>query len=74
MEYDQYQQEYLKFFLSKTLKRLSRKKYLMGFGSAPTKSEGQGVVFDNATESYTARYTHDTIALAFALTEEAARR
>ena len=43
----------------------------MGFGSAPTKSEGQGVVFDNSSESYTARYTHDTIALAFALTEEA---
>ena len=35
------------------------------------KSEGSGVEFDNANEAYTARYTHETVALAFALTEEA---
>jgi hypothetical protein len=44
---------------------------LTGFGSAPTKQEGAGVVFDQATESFTARYTHETIALAFSITEEA---
>ena len=44
---------------------------LVGFGNAPTKSEGSGVEFDNANEAYTARYSHETVALAFALTEEA---
>jgi hypothetical protein len=44
---------------------------LSGFASAPTKQEGAGVVFDQANETFTARYTHETIALAFAITEEA---
>ena len=44
---------------------------LTGFGSAPVKEEGAGVTFDQATESFTARYTHETIAMAFAITEEA---
>jgi hypothetical protein len=44
---------------------------LTGFGSAATKQEGAGVVYDNATESFTSRYTHETVALAFAITEEA---
>jgi hypothetical protein len=44
---------------------------LAGFGSAPTKTEGAGVGFDSANEAYTARYSHETVALAFALTEEA---
>jgi hypothetical protein len=44
---------------------------LSGFGSAPVKQEGAAVVFDQANEAYTARYTHETIALAFAITEEA---
>jgi hypothetical protein len=42
-----------------------------GFGTAPTKNEGAAVSYDDATESYTARYTNETIALAFAITEEA---
>ena len=42
-----------------------------GFGTAPTKQEGAAVVYDDASESYTARYTNETIALAFAITEEA---
>ena len=44
---------------------------LVGFGNAPSKAEGAGVDFDNANEAYTARYSHETVALAFALTEEA---
>jgi hypothetical protein len=44
---------------------------LSGFGNASVKSEGSGVAFDNAQESYSARYTHETVALAFAITEEA---
>ena len=72
LEYDQYQQEYTEIFsIEDSQKAFEEEVLVMGFGSAPTKSEGQGVVFDNSSESYTARYTHDTIALAFALTEEA---
>jgi len=72
LEYDQYQQEYSEIFsIEDSSKAFEEEVLVMGFGSAPTKSEGQGVVFDNSSESYTARYTHDTIALAFALTEEA---
>ena len=44
---------------------------LAGFASAPTKQEGAGVVFDQAQETFTARYNHETIALAFSITEEA---
>jgi hypothetical protein len=44
---------------------------LSGFGEAPVKAEGAGVAYDQAQEVYTARYTHETIALAFSLTEEA---
>ena len=44
---------------------------LSGFANAQTKPEGQGVSFDEAQETFTARYTHETVALAFAITEEA---
>ena len=44
---------------------------LSGFGTAQVKPEGGSVNFDDATESFTARYTHETVALAFAITEEA---
>ena len=44
---------------------------LSGFGQAPVKGEGAAVSYDSANEAYTARYTHETIALAFAITEEA---
>jgi len=44
---------------------------LSGFANAAVKPEGQGVTFDDAQETYTARYTNETIALAFAITEEA---
>ena len=44
---------------------------LGGFANAAVKPEGQGVTYDDAQETYTARYTNETIALAFALTEEA---
>ena len=44
---------------------------LSGFGNAQTKAEGSGVSFDDAQETFTSRYQHETIALAFAITEEA---
>lgn len=44
---------------------------LSGFGLAQTKAEGAGIVYDNAQEAWTARYTHEVVALGFAITEEA---
>jgi len=72
LSYDEYDREYEDIFSIEDSNRAFEEEVLItGFGSAPTKSEGQGVSFDNASESYSARYTHDTVALAFALTEEA---
>ena len=72
LSYDEYNREYEEIFSIEDSNRAFEEEVLItGFGSAPTKSEGQGVSFDNASESYSARYTHDTGALAFALTEEA---
>jgi len=44
---------------------------LAGFGAAPVKNEGSAIAYDNAQEAFTARYTHETIALGFSITEEA---
>jgi len=44
---------------------------LSGFGQAPVKNEGAAMTYDSAQESFTARYTHETVALGFAITEEA---
>jgi hypothetical protein len=44
---------------------------LSGFGNAAVKAEGAGISYDQAQETFTSRYTHDTIALAFSITEEA---
>ena len=44
---------------------------MSGFGAAPVKSEGAAISYDNAQESFTARYTHETIAMGFSITEEA---
>ena len=72
LSYDEYDREYEDIFSIEDSNRAFEEEVLItGFGSAPTKTEGQGVSFDNATESYSARYTHYTVALAFALTEEA---
>jgi len=72
LSYDQYDAEYAAIFSQETSDRAFEEEVLItGFGGAPTKTEGAGVSFDNASESYSARYTHETVALAFALTEEA---
>ena len=72
MSYDSYDQEYADIFVMEDSQRAFEEEVLItGFGGAPTKTEGGGVAFDNANESFSARYTHDTVALAFALTEEA---
>jgi len=72
MEYDRYDAEHAEIYDTESSDRAFEEEVmLVGFGNAQTKQEGAGVSFDNASEAYTARYTHETISLAFALTEEA---
>jgi len=72
MEYDRYENEHEEIFEIESSDRAFEEEVMLtGFGSAPTKAEGAGVSYDTANESFTARYTHETIAMAFALTEEA---
>ena len=72
LEYNRYENEHAEIFVSEASDRAFEEEVMLtGFGSAPVKSEGSAVTFDQATESFTARYTHETIALAFAITEEA---
>ena len=72
LEYNRYENEHAEIFASETSDRAFEEEVMLtGFKAAPVKSEGAGVAFDDAQESYTARYTHETIAMAFAITEEA---
>ena len=72
MEYDRYENEHAEIFDTESSDRAFEEEVLIvGFGNASVKSEGQGVEFDSASEGFTARYTHETVALAFSLTEEA---
>ena len=72
MEYDRYDAEHAEIYDTESSDRAFEEEVMLsGFGNAPTKAEGAGVNFDTANEVYTARYTHETIALAFALTQEA---
>ena len=72
MEYARYDQEDKEIYDTESSERAFEEEVMLaGFGSAPVKSEGSAVSFDDAQEAYTARYTHETIALAFSITEEA---
>ena len=72
MEYDRYDAEHGTPRRTESSDRAFEEEVmLVGFGNAQTKAEGAGVSFDSASEAYTARYTYETISLAFALTEEA---
>ena len=72
MEYARYDNEHAEIYEEESSDRAFEEEVLIvGFGNAPVKPEGEGVAFDNANEGFTARYEHETIALAFALTEEA---
>lgn len=72
MAYKSYPEEWRGFFAVNTSKKAFEEDVLMaGFGAAPTKDEGSAVEYDEGAESYVARYNHETIALAFAITEEA---
>ena len=72
MEYARYENEHAEIFETEASDRAFEEEVLIvGFGNAETKSEGQSVNYDSASEGFTARYTHETVALGFALTEEA---
>jgi len=72
LEYKRYENQHLEIFdVENSDRAFEEEVMLSGFANAQIKPEGSGVVFDNAQETFTARYTHNTIALAFAITEEA---
>jgi len=72
LEYDQYPQEWKPVFAANTSTRAYEEDVLLeGFGNAPVKTEGAAISYDEATQQWTARYQHETIALAFSITEEA---
>ena len=72
LEYARYDDEAREVYETESSERAFEEEVMLsGFGAAPVKSEGTAVSFDDAGEAYTARYTHETIALAFSITEEA---
>jgi hypothetical protein len=72
LEYATYREEHKEIFETETSERsFEEETKLSGFGAAPVKNEGSAMVYDNAQEAWTARYTHQTIAMGFSLTEEA---
>ena len=72
LEYKQYGEQWTEIFDTESSDRAFEEEVMLaGFANAAVKAEGQGVQFDQAQETFTARYTNETIALAFAITEEA---
>ena len=72
LEYDRYPPEYEAVFSANTsTKAFEEDVLLQGFGNAPTKDEGAAISYDTASQQWTARYQHETVALAFSITEEA---
>lgn len=72
LEYAQYDEEHTMVFSTENSDRsFEEEQKLSGFGSAPVKREGMAIQYDTANEAWTARYTHETIAMGFAITEEA---
>jgi len=72
LEYKRYENQHAEIYTTESSDRAFEEEVMLsGFAQAQTKAEGSGVTFDNAQETYTARYTHETVALAFSITEEA---
>jgi hypothetical protein len=72
LEYQKYGEEHKEIFETETSERsFEEETKLSGFSAAPVKQEGAAIEYDNAQETWTARYTHETIALGFSITEEA---
>ncbi len=72
LEYKRYENQHAEIYTTESSDRAFEEEVMLsGFAQAQVKPEGSGVTFDNAQETYTARYSHETVALAFAITEEA---
>jgi hypothetical protein len=72
LEYKRYENQHAEIYTTESSDRAFEEEVMLsGFANAQVKPEGSGVTFDNAQETYTARYTHETVALAFSITEEA---
>jgi len=72
LEYAKYENEHTDIYETETSERSFEEEVkLSGFGAAPVKPEGSAITFDNAQESFTARYNHETVAMGFSITEEA---
>ena len=72
LEYKRYENQHAEIYTNENSDRAFEEEVMLsGFGNAQVKAEGAGVSFDDAQETFTARYTHETVALAFAITEEA---
>ena len=72
LEYKRYDNEHAEIYDTENSDRAFEEEVMLsGFAQAQVKPEGSGVTFDNAQETFTARYSHETIALAFSITEEA---
>ena len=72
LEYKRYENQHAEIYTTESSDRAFEEEVMLsGFANAQVKAEGSGVVFDNAQETFTARYSHETVALAFAITEEA---
>ena len=72
LEYNRYENQHAEIYTTESSDRAFEEEVMLsGFAQAQVKPEGSGVAFDNAQETYTARYSHETIALAFSITEEA---
>ncbi len=72
LEYKRYGEEHQEIYETESSERsFEEETKLSGFSAAPVKNEGSAIAYDNAQEAWTARYTHETIALGFSLTEEA---
>ena len=72
MEYSRYGEQHKELYeTEKSDRSFEEETKLSGFGSAPVKAEGSAIAYDNAQEAFTSRYTHETVALGFSITEEA---
>jgi hypothetical protein len=72
LEYGKYENEHAEIYETETSERSFEEEVkLSGFGAAPVKPEGSAITYDNAQESFTARYNHETVAMGFSITEEA---
>ena len=72
MEYAKYGEEHKEIYETETSERsFEEETKLSGFSTAPVKAEGSAIAYDNAQEAWSTRYTHETIALGFSITEEA---